>query len=102
MNNATSITGRDDYIISQALIYAIARIQSLPDKKQEWSNMCDMCAIARAGDARGMGLLAAGVYAHTGVLVDLWPDPDEAGAPVWKADYDRTVEQLINMSTRAA
>ncbi|HZZ63764.1 MAG TPA: hypothetical protein VFE63_21810 [Roseiarcus sp.] len=65
-DKATSITGRDGYIVPQALIYAIAHIQSLPSKEQEWSNMADMCAIARAHDASTMGAHAADVYAHTG------------------------------------
>jgi len=101
VNANAQVTGRDGFIIGKALVYAVARIQSLPDEKQEWSDMSDMCAIARAGDARGVGLLAAGVYEHTGALVDLWPNPDEAIAPAWKAEFDRTVKQLINQGTKA-
>ena len=37
-----SITGRDGYIMAQALAYAIEAIEHLPDKWQEWSNKEDM------------------------------------------------------------
>jgi hypothetical protein len=36
-----SITGRDDYIMSQALVIAIGHIQRLPQEQQAWSNMVD-------------------------------------------------------------
>jgi hypothetical protein len=32
------ITGRDDYVMAQALAYAIEAIEYLPDEWQEWSN----------------------------------------------------------------
>ena len=41
----TSITGRDGFIVPQAMLYAIGYIQSLPEERQEWSNMLDMCMI---------------------------------------------------------
>ncbi|QEU08696.1 hypothetical protein [Paracoccus yeei] len=43
--NAASATGRDGYIMVKALVYAIARIQSLPDDRQEHGDMMDMCEL---------------------------------------------------------
>ncbi len=40
-----NITGRDGYIIAQALMYAIAVIDRLPPHEQEVSNRDDMMAI---------------------------------------------------------
>jgi predicted metal-dependent hydrolase len=40
--NSRSITGRDGYIMAQALAYAIEAIEHLPDDWQEWSNKEDM------------------------------------------------------------
>jgi hypothetical protein len=37
-----SITGRDGYVMAQALAYAIEAIEHLPDEWQEWSNKEDM------------------------------------------------------------
>lgn len=39
---AESITGRDGYIVCQALGYAITCIERLPEDQQEWSNCEDM------------------------------------------------------------
>lgn len=75
--NSNSITGRDGYIVNQALLYAIAHIQSLPEEKQEWSNMRDMCAIVRADMAFFTIQLVCGVEHHTGIVPNLWPEPDE-------------------------
>jgi hypothetical protein len=33
-----SVTGRDGYLIRQALAYAVTAIELLPQKRQEWSN----------------------------------------------------------------
>ena len=33
-----SITGRDGYLVLQALAYTILTIEALPDRWQEWSN----------------------------------------------------------------
>jgi hypothetical protein len=48
------LTGRDGYIIRQALAYAIETIAALPPEYQEYSNRCDMLAI---------------LYASTGALM---------------------------------
>jgi hypothetical protein len=37
-----SVTGRDDYIMLQALAYAITAIEQRPERFQEWSNKEDM------------------------------------------------------------
>jgi hypothetical protein len=82
-SKATSHTGRDGYIMGQALVYAIAHIQGLPEEKQEFSNMCDMCTIAReAGFSVFLSSHVTSVFAHTGVKVNLWPErepTDERG-----------------------
>ncbi|MDX0889752.1 hypothetical protein U8C37_06695 [Sinorhizobium medicae] len=72
---ATSHTGRDGYIMGQALVYAIAHIQSLPEERQEFSNMCDMCIIAReSGFSVFLPSHITGVFAHTGIKANLWPE----------------------------
>lgn len=70
-------TGRDDYIMSQALIYAIAQIQSLPRDRQEFSNMCDMCAIARTINPGTLALIIYETQRRTNTVIDLWPDNDD-------------------------
>jgi hypothetical protein len=40
-----NITGRDRYIVCQALAYAIETIASLPERFQEWSSREDMKAL---------------------------------------------------------
>ncbi|NKJ97101.1 hypothetical protein GFM14_37360 [Rhizobium leguminosarum bv. viciae] len=71
------ITGRDDYIQAQALIYAIACIQNLPQDRQEWSNMRDMCAIARTIAPGNLAKWIFDTQRHTGTVIDIWPDHDE-------------------------
>jgi hypothetical protein len=41
-SKSQSITGRDGYVMAQALAYAIEAIEHLPDEWQEWSNKEDM------------------------------------------------------------
>lgn len=71
-----SMVGRVGYINLKALLYAVACIQTLPGDKQEWSDMCDMCAIARSTLAerpnRGADILWS-VEHHVGHQIDLWP-----------------------------
>jgi hypothetical protein len=71
-----SVSGRDDLVLSQALIYAIALIQSLPARDQSYSNMCDMCAIARTFEPTALGLHIFEVQQKTGLAVDIWPEDD--------------------------
>lgn len=56
-NNIAGITGRDGAVSAKALVYAISTIQSLPVERQEWSDMCDMCAIARTIDPTSLAKL---------------------------------------------
>lgn len=70
---ARSITDRDGYVLRRALVYDIARIQSLPPRKQQWGEIVDMCAMARSHDVSTMGAHAADVYANTSVRVEIWP-----------------------------
>lgn len=72
-----NITGRDDDVMRKGLIYAIANIQQLPSERQEWSDMSDMCAIARTIRPDELGFLISSVQAHTGLSIDIWPDHDD-------------------------
>jgi len=44
----TNVTGRDGYILIQALCYAIATIDRLPEHRQEASNHQDMIKLLEA------------------------------------------------------
>jgi hypothetical protein len=46
--NHSSVTGRDDYLLMQALGYAIEAIDRLPRRWQEASNQKDMIALLNA------------------------------------------------------
>ncbi|HUK07777.1 MAG TPA: hypothetical protein VLX09_07930 [Stellaceae bacterium] len=63
-----SVTGRDTYILTQALAYAIALIDALPPDRQESSNRDDMIRLIRylAPDERTRKLHAHNVRAHCG------------------------------------
>ncbi|MBD9493186.1 hypothetical protein [Ensifer sp. ENS01] len=75
-NNIEGITGRDNAITAKALIYAIAAIQNLPPERQEWSDMRDMCAIARTIAPGSLAKLIFETKSHTGTAIDIWPDSD--------------------------
>ncbi len=93
MPNNNSITGRDDYIRDEALVYAIAHIQSLPREKQEVTNMCDMCKIARATiGLNTLAFYALGVERHTGIAVDIWPEDTSPEAEAYRAHFAAHVE----------
>jgi hypothetical protein len=83
MTEEPSVTGRDGFVMAQALAYAIVCIDSLPEEKQERSNRDDMVALLHAmvPDPVQRERFARGVEAHTGVLPDLtdWKagDPPE-------------------------
>jgi hypothetical protein len=100
---AKSITGRDGYIMSQALVYAIGYIQNLPREKQEWSNMVDMCEIARTQFNGFLGVHAVSFYFHTGMRVDLFPDIEENINLDQKVEFDGMVSNIItSMETSIA
>lgn len=84
------VTGRDSYIQAKALIYAIAMIQSLPKDRQEWSDMRDMCAIARTIDPTSLANLIYQTQRHTGITIDIWPDRDED-----LTEYDRREKKAL-------
>lgn len=73
------VEGRDGYLPLQAFLYAIARIQTLPDDRQEFSNMAEMCEIVRnqiiANPANRPFLahILGSVESHVGHEIDLWP-----------------------------
>lgn len=71
------VTGRDGYIIANALMYAISTIQNLPEDKQEWSDMNDMCKLVK--HMCSCGVLEAfklSVKGHTGKAI-LTLDPEK-------------------------
>jgi hypothetical protein len=70
------ITGRDDYIIGKALLYAVAAIQALPEDKRELGDMSDMCKLIRACSGAQLWYHVANVEAHIDREIDLWPDAD--------------------------
>jgi hypothetical protein len=80
------VTHRDGYIIAKALAYAIATIDSLPEKRQERSDRDDMVAILCAlyPDPSGREDFARGVEAHTGRLPDLTDWKAGSGLPDWQ------------------
>lgn len=84
----TSITGRDGFIVNKALLYAIAHIQSLPEERQEWSDMRDMCAILKAYDSPFTLPTLMNVEHHTGLVPNLWPEADEDLSDCDKAERD--------------
>ncbi|MCM2504106.1 hypothetical protein NDN16_10525 [Aureimonas altamirensis] len=73
---SNDITGRDGYIVTQALIYAIAHIQNLPEEDQEWANMRDMCRLVRASTSPFIPQFMLSVKNHTGTLPNLWPEEE--------------------------
>ncbi|MDQ7777687.1 hypothetical protein [Paracoccus aminovorans] len=72
---AASITDRDGYIVAKALAYAIARIQSLPDDRQEHGDMLDMCALLRGHDLPQsmLDMILLDVERHAQQEVDVYP-----------------------------
>lgn len=101
----TSITGRDGYIVNQALLYAIAHIQSLPPEKQEWSNMRDMCAIVRAHGSFFTLNQSWSVEHHTGIIPNLWPEPEEELTNEDRAareEFETNRRNLVEMMQRVA
>lgn len=75
---AASVTGRDGYIIAKALAYAIARIQSLPDDRQEYGDMLDMCALLHERDLpqSTLDMILLDVERHVQHEVDAYPGED--------------------------
>lgn len=81
---------RGDYITLQALLYAVAYIQKLPEDRQERSNMVDMCAHARRMAGPDFALRLWSVEHHVGHEIDLWPahGGDTPGGLYTDAEYD--------------
>lgn len=77
-DRSISVTGREELITKQALVYAIALIQSLPEDAQDYSNMCDMCAIARTIAPIELGQFILQVQRKAGLMIDIWPDEPNA------------------------
>lgn len=92
MTNAT-VTTRAGYVSAKALVYAIGQIQSLPDHRQEWSDMYDMCEILRAcHGARMLAHVVTSVENHTGNPVDIFPgeyDDLDPAERLHKAAYEQ-------------
>lgn len=98
------ITGRDDYITAQALIYAIAHIQSLPEERQEHSNMLDMCDLARATyEAESLACIVAVVEHHTEMHIDLhFPKGEDQTADDVIYENDYRCEEAVMREMRSA
>lgn len=80
------ITGRDGFILRKAVLYAISTIQVLPHERQEWSDLRDMKALARAllPGLRERDFMADNVARHTGVRPDLTPGAEDEGDDGWE------------------
>lgn len=99
-----SVTGRDGYITNKALLYAIAHIQSLPPELQEWSDMYDMCLLARARLGVHTFAQAIGVESHTGRPFTLWPEREEeltAGEREKRDEFTAQLDQFRSQAQRA-
>ena len=68
MTNTASVTGRDGFIITKALAYAITMIDSLPAEKQEWSDRQDMVAIMKSNLFAPSAVICSAI--HTGFITD--------------------------------
>lgn len=101
---ATPAISRGEYITFQALLYAIACIQNLPQDRQERNNMVDMCSIARRIADNNIGLLLWNVEYHVGYEIDLWPahGGDEPGGLYTDDDYDTRDAVRVWINTRKA
>jgi hypothetical protein len=100
MSKRNEVTGRDNYIIFKALAYAIATIQSLPERYQEWSDMCDMCALLRSAGESVAFFAIMSAENHTGNSVDPDPRAEDAGFDAeiivkWKAEQKAMYKALI-------
>lgn len=84
----TSITGRDGFIVPQAVLYGIGYIQSLPRTRQEWSNMLDMCKIVRSWDTPFTIPHMLNLEQFHGFKIDLWPEDDADLSESEKAKRD--------------
>jgi hypothetical protein len=75
-NIATSPYRAENYegnITLKASLYAIACIQSLPEDRQERSDMIEMCALARRTPHRHLANMLRSVEHHVGGVIDLLP-----------------------------
>lgn len=91
---AATPMNRGDYITLQALLYAVAFIQKLPEDRQERSSMLDMCATARRMAGADLALRLWSVEYHVGYEIDLWPahGGDTPGGLYTEAEYDQRDE----------
>lgn len=62
---------RTQLVIAKALAYAVVMIDSLPEKKQEWSDRQDMVNILLNHFAMWVPIVAHDVEFHTGTKPDL-------------------------------
>ena len=93
MKKPQSITGRDAYIMSQALVIAIGHIQRLPQKQQEWSNMVDMCQIARTLFPGFLEIHAVSFFRSMDFLINMFPEKNADQKQ--KEKFDKTTRDLI-------
>jgi len=91
------ITGRDDLIQAEALVYAIALIQS----RVVSSNCLDMCQIVRARmDPQMASMIAAEVVCLYKLRLDIDPENED---PEYKAQFETALdEHLAHYKGKAA
>lgn len=100
MSAPEAATNRESYITLQALLYAVARIQTLPEDQQEYSNMANMCALARRVGGQELAFILWGVEHHVGHEINLWPadhgdEPDNHYTDE-EVDHQNAVRSQIN------
>lgn len=83
---------RAHLVQTKALLYAVGCIQALPEAKQEYSDVLDMCEMVRELDDYHIAHLLFPVEAHLGHKIDLWPDGFEDEADAVRKDH---VRQLV-------
>ena len=91
------LTGRDSYVIHKALLYAICHIQNIPEVKQEWSDMVDMCLIVRSRLSLSNALGVRMVELHTGENMTLWPEEDDELTGEERLQRDKFAAALQSM-----
>jgi hypothetical protein len=93
--NTTDITGRDGFIGTKALVYAIACIQNLPRRWQEGSDMTDMALLARSlTTTEGLAQVAIGVESHMRVEIEMFPDLEHDDIDAARTLYEFHISKL--------
>ena len=98
---------REDLIIAEALAYAIGAIQTLPQERQCFSNMCDMCDLIRRYTPTGAALVLRNVRCQTGYLPDIFADfsdmtlEQQTSLTAYRTAVNATLEDLLALQGAA-